>query len=98
MTVDSQEGSSVRIATWNINGLRACLRRPGCHHMRSMRQLLDFLDAGQCSPVAALTQTSCCERQPATDLFLICTDIVCFQETKMVRQELSPDLGQVEGW
>eukprot|EP00891_Asterochloris_glomerata_P003607 jgi/Astpho2/3607/e_gw1.00058.42.1_t len=69
MTVDRQEESSVRIATWNINGLRACLRRPGCDHMRSMRQLLDFLDA----------------------------DIVCFQETKMVRQELSPDLGQVEG-
>ena len=63
MTSDRQEGSSVRIATWNINGLRACLRRPGCEHMRSMRQLLTFLDAGNVLTMvmAAAEQTYCCE-------------------------------------
>ena len=57
--------------------------------------------------MAAVKQTSCCELPegslllmswPAPHCILTSTDIVCFQETKMFRQELTSDLGQVEGW
>ncbi|BDA45375.1 probable DNA-(apurinic or apyrimidinic site) lyase 2 [Coccomyxa sp. Obi] len=57
----------MRIVTWNINGLRACLKR---RFDGKLIDLLRFLEA----------------------------DIVCFQETKLARQEVTEDLALAEGW
>ncbi|KAK6158712.1 hypothetical protein DH2020_006026 [Rehmannia glutinosa] len=55
----------MKIVTYNVNGLR-----PHVSQFRSLRKLLDSLDA----------------------------DVICFQETKLARQEMSTDVVQVEGY
>ncbi|EIE20130.1 DNase I-like protein [Coccomyxa subellipsoidea C-169] len=57
----------MRIVTWNINGLRACLKR---RFDGKLINLLQFLEA----------------------------DIICFQETKLARQEATEDLALADGW
>eukprot|EP00873_Tetraselmis_striata_P013488 jgi/Tetstr1/433752/TSEL_022971.t2 len=55
----------VRIVTWNVNGLRAVVKKYG-----SLTRMLELLEA----------------------------DIICVQETKLTRSELSSELAICEGW
>lgn len=77
----------MRICTFNINGLRAVLKRG----FGDIATLLNFLQAGKVLQLFL--------RIPLYNALLSCAaDIVCFQETKLTKTELDRDLALVEGW
>ena len=67
-TVETDAGKpSVRILSWNVNGLRAVCRK---HPSASLKGLVGDLNA----------------------------EIICFQETKLTRQELNEDIAFIPGY
>ena len=67
-TVETVAGKpSVRILSWNVNGLRAVCRK---HPSASLKGLVGDLNA----------------------------EIICFQETKLTRQELNEDIAFIPGY
>ena len=94
------ERKLVRVLTWNVNGLRACLRRLNT----TLSELLDSLSAGTMVAHGAIAMQDCQWRpllapRPQHDsCAAFCADVVCIQETKLRRTELDRDLALVNGW
>jgi exonuclease III len=95
----------MRLVTWNINGLKAVVSKYG-----STQKLLDSLEAGACQ--AAVMAAVCHGMYASSGIrsaqqqgcaccstnINFSADIVCFQETKLQRNELQRELALVEGW
>lgn len=85
----------MRLVTWNINGLRAIIRRK----FGSLKALLDSLDAGQLSQKAHTQIFSLAAKGLSFCSENFCVaDIICFQETKLTKTDFDRNIALCEGW
>ena len=91
------DSKRIRVLTWNVNGLRACLRRLNT----TLGELLDSLHAGSTVFDAPQIVAGACGQHPHTGResgAAFRADVVCLQETKLRRVELDRDLALANGW
>lgn len=99
-------GQHVRLLSWNVNGLRAALKRLNV----TISQFLEGLGAGGCwSPIpwgAAFpcmlghvpSRSSSASPPLPSPPLPPSADIICLQETKLRRCDIDRELAVVEGW
>ena len=83
--------------TWNVNGLRAALRRSDM----TLGVFLSSLDSGESGKSCWVYLLTCLLPwlKDIRSRFIV-ADIICFQETKLTRNEflLERDLSLANGW
>ena len=75
----------MRVLTWNVNGIKAAVRRCG-----GLQRLLDSINAGPLR--ASYRLHAFAEVAPSL------ADIICLQETKVKSGDLERELAIVDGW
>ncbi len=97
MPGEPTDSKRIRVLTWNVNGLRACLRRLNT----TLSELLDSLHAGSTAFDAPQIVAGARGQHPHVGRdsgAAFCADVVCLQETKLRRVELDRDLALANGW
>ena len=97
MPGEPTDSKRIRVLTWNVNGLRACLRRLNT----TLSELLESLHAGRTAFDAPQIVAGACGQHPHMGRdpgAAFCADVVCLQETKLRRVELDRDLALANGW